>query len=690
MLNTSKTGEFLNNKPTIFAFILLLFFISGSIWLVFEYVSAEKQRDKDDWQARLSIMAESQQHAIEKWFDGQLENLNELANNPLLQLYVSQPVSGEVVQDETSRGQLHHLKNLINATADHAGVFTAINKISSNVENKVNDGIAIVNDKGVLMATRYFPGKDAEVIRSYKHALDKKTVFISNIYDAGMSGESLTQPRLIIVVPVSSVQSLSVNDIRAAVVAVINPNDNLYKVLLKEWVTTTSEESLLVSLDKNSINYLSPLRDGFKVFHKQAAALAKSQPSNAEVVVANNIGDFVSLADYRRVPVLATARVIRNTAMVLVQKVDVDEALAESVAYQNFILTIFLLVVFIVTISFIAIWRHATSLRLQKAARRLEARAALLNAIGDSIKDHIFLLDHKNKLVFINDALARSFSIDNIDIRGKALNHIFNNEITGQLLEIKPDQSGEDVRNREMRLAFNGKRHDYHVSIVALKNADYEQSYLYVMHDITQLKDAQGRHNRAMDGIISTLVQVIDKHDPHCAHHSERTREVAVAIASSMELRKERIDALAMAALLANIGKLFVPAEMLTNVEPLTEKQASMLRENINYSVDILQGLEFDGPVIKFVEQKNECLDGSGYPRGISGDDILMESRILSVANAFVAMTSSRAYRSGKPIKEVLDILISEAGSRYDRHVIAALFHVAENHSNWTHWQQVK
>ncbi len=72
--------------------------------------------------------------------------------------------------------------------------------------------------------------------------------------------------------------------------------------------------------------------------------------------------------------------------MILVQKVDVDEALSESVAHQNFILTIFLLLVFIVTISFIAIWRHATSLRLQKAARRLEARAALLNAIGDSIK----------------------------------------------------------------------------------------------------------------------------------------------------------------------------------------------------------------------------------------------------------------------------------------------------------------
>ena len=129
---------------------------------------------------------------------------------------------------------------------------------------------------------------------------------------------------------------------------------------------------------------------------------------------------------------------------------------------------------------------------------------------------------------------------------------------------------------------------------------------------------------------------------------------------------------------------------MLTTVEPLTEEEARVLRENINYSVEILKDLDFDGPVLSIVQQKNECLDGSGYPNGVSGDDILQESRILSVANAFVAITSARAYRSGKSIKEALNVLISEADARYDRHVIAALFHVAENHSDWQSWQQVE
>lgn len=677
----------MNNKSPLIAFALLLLFIGGSVWLVFEYVSAERQRDFDDWQARLSIMAESQQHAVEKWVSEQTAHNKGLAENPLLQLYVSQSLTTNERSDETSRGQLHHLKNLINATAEQANVFTPIKNISNNQKSNIKDGIAIVNENGILLATRYFPENHNMVAKSYERALKKGAIYISNIFDVGTGEDGVGQPRLMIVVPISSVQSLNSGDFRAAVVSVINPENNLYKLLLKEWVTTTSEESLLVSLDENSINYLSPLKSEFKIFHKQARAPGIEK--TAEDIVAENIGGFTALQDYRHIPVIATSRMIRGTSMMLVQKIDIDEALAESNAHQKFILTIFLLMVFVVAISFIAIWRHATSLHLQRATRRLRARSELLNAIGDSINDHIFLLDHKNKLVFINDALARSFAIDNTDIRGKALNHIFNNEITSQLLAVKPDDN-KAMRNIEMRLELDDKRHDYHVSVVPLSHPDYKKSMLFVMHDITMLKDAQGRHNRLMDGIITTLAQVIDTHDPHCAHHSERTREVAVAIAETMQLSKERTDALAMAALLANIGKLYVPAEMLTNVEPLSEEQSLMLRKNTSHSVDILKDLEFDGQVIDFVQQKNECLDGSGYPLGTSGDEIFQESRILSVANAFVAMTSSRAYRAGKPIKEVLDILISEADSRYDRQVIAALFHVTENHSDWASWQQVK
>lgn len=125
-------------------------------------------------------------------------------------------------------------------------------------------------------------------------------------------------------------------------------------------------------------------------------------------------------------------------------------------------------------------------------------------------------------------------------------------------------------------------------------------------------------------------------------------------------------------------------------MEPLTDEEEQQMHNAVMDSVGILKNLDFDGPVIKIIEQKNEYLDGSGYPIGLVGDKIIREARVLSVANAFVAMSSARAYRPGKPVKDVLDILLNDSDKRYDRQVVAALFHVAENNSNWKDWQQVQ
>ena len=141
------------------------------------------------------------------------------------------------------------------------------------------------------------------VMQSYQRAIEQQAVVISNIVDMAANDVDEPLPRLIIAVPVSSIQAMKSDDIRAAVIAVINPENNLYKLLLKEWVTTKTEESLLVLLADNSVNYLSPLKHGYKVFHRQARAKEDSQDYTAEADVANRIGDFSVLPDYRHTPV---------------------------------------------------------------------------------------------------------------------------------------------------------------------------------------------------------------------------------------------------------------------------------------------------------------------------------------------------------------------------------------------------
>ena len=240
-----------------------------------------------------------------------------------------------------------------------------------------------------------------------------------------------------------------------------------------------------------------------------------------------------------------------------------------------------------------------------------------------------------------------------------------------------------------MEIKIADQSYIYDVSATSLQEGEYSGSALYVLHDITTIKRAQEKHNRLLEGIITTLVRAVDMHDPHCAHHSERTREVAVAVADAMGLGAERTRALGTAAQLANLGKLNLPRELLTKMQPLSSEEQMRMHSSVLDTINILKGLEFDGPVIDIISQKNEYLDGSGYPEGIKGDAILTESRILSVANAFVAMSSARAYRQGKPVREVLDDLLAQADKRYDRHVLAALFYVAENRTDWNSWQAV-
>ena len=669
-------------RSVIAASALLATFLVVSIWLIMQYVDSERERDMFNWQDRLSILAETQKRSIEDWLDSQIKNLTELAENPLTQIYLSMETLSDE-KNEIERGQVAHLRNLLTATAKRSGLFTTEQIIRSNQLEPGKDGIAILDARSrLLISTRNFPKINEHIIQAVQLAMRNQRASVHGIY----SNED-REPRLIISVPVNWVQSGNDSgDLPGFIVAVINPELSLFELLSQQWLTTVTDEAVLVSGDDNSTVYMSPLRGGYRIFHRAAVS--------SEQLAANfsrlKTGGFDLKKDYRGVEVLVTGRSIDNTDWVVVQKIDASEALRESIAYQDFVHTVFMLAVFIIAVGFIAIWRHATSVRLQKTTDRLAARTALLNAVGDNIRDYIFLLGPDENIIFINKTLSGCTGVHYEDIIGKSLHHIFSIETTECLLELRKFNEEEGVRNKILKLSIADNEHDYHVTLVSLMQGDYKDSLLYVLHDITQLKETQDRHSRLLEGIIATLVYATDMHDPHCAHHSERTREVAVAIADAIGLPREKTGALSMAALLANIGKLYLPREILTKHAPLTEEEERVMQQHVMHTVDILKGLEFDGPVIQIIEQKSERPDGKGYPAGLTAENIMQEAKIISVANAFVAMSSARAYRPGLPVNEVIDKLLEQADQAFDRNVIAALFHVAENRSDWKSWQAVK
>jgi HD-GYP domain-containing protein (c-di-GMP phosphodiesterase class II) len=138
---------------------------------------------------------------------------------------------------------------------------------------------------------------------------------------------------------------------------------------------------------------------------------------------------------------------------------------------------------------------------------------------------------------------------------------------------------------------------------------------------------------------------------------------------------------------LANVGKIAISRELLTKTGLLTKDDEELLYAHVSTGLELLGKLDFDGPVLETLAQKQEHLDGSGYPRQLSAEQMTLPGKILSVANTFVALVSPRAFRQAISISDAVDRMMQDADKLYDRHVLAALFHITENlQVSWSQW----
>ena len=135
-----------------------------------------------------------------------------------------------------------------------------------------------------------------------------------------------------------------------------------------------------------------------------------------------------------------------------------------------------------------------------------------------------------------------------------------------------------------------------------------------------------------------------------------------------------------------NLGKILVPAELLTKRGRLSDEEIQQVRGSILASADLLEGIEFEGPVVETLRQLQERWDGIGKPRGLKGEEIIVTARIVAVANAFVAMVSPRAYRPGIGFDEAIEMLLSQVGTVFARGTVAALVNYLDNRKGREEW----
>ena len=306
--------------------------------------------------------------------------------------------------------------------------------------------------------------------------------------------------------------------------------------------------------------------------------------------------------------------------------------------------------------------------------RKLREREEWLSTVLTSIGDGVIATDDQGAVNFMNPRAEKLTGWTQAEAFGRPLRDIFpidletNGGMSSHLPSVQENvlsaRDGAKIAVEETLTPFSSNTH------APLGN-------VLIFRDITQRKTAEAeltrsweRLQKALAGTIQAMALTIEMRDPYTAGHQRRVGKLSCAIAREMELSAERVEAIQMASDIHDVGKIYIPAEILSKPGQLTEIEYSIIKTHPQVGYDILKSIEFPWPLAEIVYQHHERLNGTGYPNGLSGENILLEARIMCVADVVEAMSSHRPYRPAHGIDKALDEILKNRGILYDSRVV--------------------
>ena len=221
---------------------------------------------------------------------------------------------------------------------------------------------------------------------------------------------------------------------------------------------------------------------------------------------------------------------------------------------------------------------------------------------------------------------------------------------------------GESGTLHELRKSLCGQKSDH---------SDFFAWFSTVENLLAEI-DTSRTETETYKTFIKTVSLLAESHDPYTARHQKEVSNIAEGIARAMGLPSDMIEGIRVAGSVHDMGKMSVPTEIVTKPGALTPLEFSIIKEHPQKGYEILKGIEFPWPIPGIVLQHHERLDGSGYPRSLKGNDILLEARVLAVADVVEAISSRRSYRSGLGIEAALEEIDLNKGVLYDIEVAKA------------------
>jgi PAS domain S-box-containing protein len=326
----------------------------------------------------------------------------------------------------------------------------------------------------------------------------------------------------------------------------------------------------------------------------------------------------------------------------------------------------------------------------EKAGKKLRESERKYHLLADNIADVIVVFDMSLNMTYVSPSATALFGYDSDDLLSitmedalpaeefKKVSGVLKNEMgqaaagqkaifSSKTLVVKVYKKDRSIVPVEARLSFLRDEKGAPIGILG------------VARDISERQKAEQdliksyqKLQRALESSVNSMAIIGEMRDPYTAGHQRRVMGLAVAIARQMKMSEEMISAIRIASIVHDIGKISVPAEILSKPGKLNEMEFNIIKSHPKMGYDILSTIEFLYPIAEIVYQHHERMDGSGYPRGLRGNEIIIEARVLMVADVVEAMASHRPYREALGIDKALAEIKSNKGILYDEHVVDA------------------
>lgn len=323
---------------------------------------------------------------------------------------------------------------------------------------------------------------------------------------------------------------------------------------------------------------------------------------------------------------------------------------------------------------------------LQSEKDRAAAESAMVEAsrgyrdLFDLAPDAYLVTDAQTIIAESNQAAAAMLQVDQGSLQGKPLTHFVAEAdrpaFQSILIQVR---EGGDKRNWEFRLQpAEGSPFSASVNVSAqTDHRDQLVRVLWLLRDVREdkaeaerLKSLLSRLKSSFHGIVDAVAQAVEIKDPQTAGHQRRVAQLAVAIAREMEFSLNCLEGIRVAGLLHDIGKIAIPIEILSKPGALSNLECEFIKSHCQVGFDLLKNIDFPWPVLQAILQHHERLDGSGYPAGLTDRDIVLEARILGVADVVEAMISARSYGPAQGIDKALEEIHQNTGILYDPEVV--------------------